>query len=248
LQQPLDRVASCAAVSLGVPLGSVSMVDANAVTLVGMHGFERRRTVRAGSFCDAVVQLRSPLLVADAAADERFRGHEFVAVGGVRSYAGAPLKGPQGGVVGAVAAYAGEPDRFRPSALDDLEALAHMVELLLEQSGPIAVELPRLRRQGWIGVRTLDARRAGTAARAGLVVLSVARGSPAEQSGLRPTDILYEVDGQLLRERADLVAALADREPGSSARITVQRAGKWLDKWVPVATRQSSRVTRHPRA
>lgn len=240
LQSALDQVASCAAVSLGAPLGVVSMVQMDEVMLVGMHGFDRRRTSRAGSLCGEVVRLRSKLLVADTTDDPRFRDHEFVAEGGVRAYAGAPVNGAGGEVLGTVAAFAGEPGAFAPPNVDDLEALAHMVELLIASVGPPEVELPRLRRQGWIGVRTLDARRAGTGARAGLTILSVARGSPAEQVGLRPTDILYAVDDRILRERADLVAALADREPGASARLTFQRAGQWIERSVPVAARRVS--------
>ena len=239
LQEALDQVASCAAITLRAPLGAVSVVTADAVTLAGVHGFERRHTARAGSLCAEVVRLGVRLRVADAADDPRFSGHEFVAEGGVRSYAGAPVKGEGGKALGAVAVFAGEPGAFAPAALDDLEALAHMVELLIKRTGAAEPALPRLRQQGWFGVRTLDASRAGTGARAGLLVLSVARESPAQQAGLRPTDVLYAVDGQILRERADLVAALSEREPGSSARVTVQRAGEFFDRWVKVATPKS---------
>lgn len=240
LQLALDRVATCAAVSLGVPLGAVSFVGEDDVLLAGIHGFERRQTPRAGSFCAEVVRLGARLRVADASDDPRFQEHEFVAAGGVRSYAGAPMRSADGEVLGAVGAFAGAVDAFAPSALDDLEALAHLVELVISRTDAAEPELPRVRRQGWLGVRTLDARRTGAASRAGLVVLSVAQGSPAEQAGLRAADILYAVDDRVLRERADLVAALGGREPGSTVRITFQRAGQWLEKWSSVAARQPS--------
>ncbi len=240
LRPALDQIAACVAVTLDVPLAAVSLVADETVILAGAYGFERRQMLRANSFCDEIVRLGARLRVADAADDPRFIDHEYVALGGVRAYAGAPIKAPGGEILGAVSAFSGDRDKFAAAALDDLEALAHMVELLFVRSGAPEIELPRLRRQGWIGVRTLDARRAGTAARAGLVILSVARGSPAEQAGLRPTDILYTLDDRILQERADLVAALADREPGAAVRITFQRAGNWLEKSILVGTRQPS--------
>lgn len=231
LQPAFDQIAMCAAATLNAPLGAVSLVEADTVLLAGAHGFARRRAERPASFCSEVVRLAAPLLSDDAPHDPRFCAHEFV-TSGVRSYAGSPILSRAGEVLGAVCAFAGEAHAFHRDSLEALEALAHAVEVLLPA---VAAKRASVRhRPGWIGVRTLDANRAGRSALSGLVVLSVAAGSPAEQAGLRATDILHAVDDQVLRERADLVAALADREPGSSARITFQRAGEWMERWVRV--------------
>ena len=72
--------------------------------------------------------------------------------------------------------------------------------------------------QGWLGVRTLGSRSYGRGEQPGLIVLSVAAGSPAAQAGLRPTDILHAIDQHVLRRPADVVAALAGREADQFAR------------------------------
>lgn len=88
--------------------------------------------------------------------------------------------------------------------------------------------------QGWLGVRTHGSNRVGGGSRAGLIVLSVAAGSPADRAGLRPTDIIYAIDGQALHRPSDVVRALARREMSELAHVQFQRAGRWQERFIPV--------------
>ena len=78
-------------------------------------------------------------------------------------------------------------------------------------------------------------------------MLSVARGSPAEAAGLRPTDVLCAIDDHVLRRPSDIIGALADREVDALVRVRLQRAGRWLERLVRV-TPESSSFGRRARA
>ena len=65
-------------------------------------------------------------------------------------------------------------------------------------------------------------------AAAGVPVLAVAPGSPAEAAGLRPGDILTTLDGRWTATVADAYAAAAGVAPGRPAPVVVLRDGKEL--------------------
>ncbi len=184
--------------------------------------------------CDAVVRSGAPLLVDDAAADPRFRDHHLVRAAGIRSYAGAPLTGADG-AFGTVALFAHDEDAFGPDVLADLAGLATLVERFMAEHVLAAEPPPPI--QGWLGVRTHPAG-AGTG---GLLVLSVADGSAAAAAGLRPTDILREIDGRALSKPADVAAAMADRMAGTTVAIDYVRAGR-TRRCTAAVTRRTARA------
>ena len=57
----------------------------------------------------------------------------------------------------------------------------------------------------------------------GAFVLTVISGSPAEEAGLRPGDIITEVDGDSLLTDRELADVIAEYEPGDWVRLTVSR-------------------------
>lgn len=57
--------------------------------------------------------------------------------------------------------------------------------------------------------------------RSGVLVAAVEDGSPAEQAGIRRGDILTAVDGQEIGSHAELLEALAGREPGDTIELAV---------------------------
>lgn len=57
----------------------------------------------------------------------------------------------------------------------------------------------------------------------GVLILSVAPGSPAEQAGLRAGDWITAVDGQPLSPGVDLADRIAAHRPGDSIRLTIWR-------------------------
>src|SRR6266536_1073964 len=60
----------------------------------------------------------------------------------------------------------------------------------------------------------------------GAEIGSVHPGSPAEQAGLRPGDIVVEVAGRSVRSAADLEAALAELNADETFALDVRRNGK----------------------
>ena len=59
----------------------------------------------------------------------------------------------------------------------------------------------------------------------GVLVVSVAPGSPAERAGLRPGDIIVRFDGQEVARASDLEQALRQRQPGDRVEIVINREG-----------------------
>ncbi len=60
---------------------------------------------------------------------------------------------------------------------------------------------------------------------AGVVVRSVAPGSPAARAGIAPGDQLRRIGGRVLRNPFDYEAALLDLRPGESTPLVVRRSG-----------------------
>ena len=58
----------------------------------------------------------------------------------------------------------------------------------------------------------------------GVMVLSVARGSPARRIGLKPGDVLLEVGGRDVKGVSDVIDAIA--RPADSWRLSIRRGGQ----------------------
>ena len=247
---PLAQLAQHAAESFAVGRAAVTFVDAQHVWFAGSCGFGTPGVLRDSSFCDVVVRRGAGLLVGDAQGDARFRRHELVRIAdGVRSYAGVPLIDEDGYVLGTIGLFAHDAEAFDLDVLVDLERLAQVVQAFLTRLRADAVAASRApeRLQGWLGVRTLPADRQGSRRagrpRPGLVVLSVARRSPAESAGLRPADVLYAIDGRVLCQPADVVAALADRERGAKVRVSYRRGTQWRECVVAIEPQSDSSIS-----
>jgi serine protease DegQ len=57
----------------------------------------------------------------------------------------------------------------------------------------------------------------------GLVVLEVQTGTPADQAGLKPGDVLLTFDGQTMNQIEDLIAVLHQHAPGDTVSIGIER-------------------------
>jgi serine protease Do len=60
----------------------------------------------------------------------------------------------------------------------------------------------------------------------GALVQDVTPGSPGARVGLRPYDVIVSVDGQPVRTHDRLIREIAERQPGSSARLEYTRDGR----------------------
>ena len=63
---------------------------------------------------------------------------------------------------------------------------------------------------------------------AGALVKTVAEGSPADQAGLRIGDVILGVDSAAVSDATQLIATLAQREPGESIDVVFMRSGRPL--------------------
>jgi Do/DeqQ family serine protease len=86
-------------------------------------------------------------------------------------------------------------------------------------------------RRPWFGARgqamTADiAESLGLARPVGVIIASVAKGSPAERGDLRNGDVVTAVDDQVVDDVDALTYRLATRPLGGTARLAVQRDGK----------------------
>ncbi|MCU1452692.1 MAG: degQ [Acidimicrobiales bacterium] len=77
---------------------------------------------------------------------------------------------------------------------------------------------------GYLGVRGADP----TGLQSGAVITTVEPGSPAQQSGLRPDDVVTAVDGTQVQGMIDLVATVRTHGPGETVTVTFTRGGKAL--------------------
>jgi len=57
----------------------------------------------------------------------------------------------------------------------------------------------------------------------GLVVLEVQSGTPADQAGMKPGDVIISVDGQQMNQVEDLIAVLHQHSPGDTVPIVIER-------------------------
>ena len=71
----------------------------------------------------------------------------------------------------------------------------------------------------------------------GVVLLEVVEGSPAAQAGLRPSDVIVQMDDAGIETVEDLFGELRQRKPGSQVRRTIVRDGRQQEVTVTLADR-----------
>ena len=95
--------------------------------------------------------------------------------------------------------------------------------------------------RGWIGILPEDitdgqAHRAGLA-HGGVVIANLYAGSPAQQAGLRPGDLLLDIDKTPVKSADDAEVSIARMKPGSTLTVHVLRGSKTLELTVHVKER-----------
>lgn len=129
-----DDLVAIASGICGVPTATVSLVDADRQWFKARHNLELTETSRDQSFCGhAILEPDKVMVVPDATADERFHDNPLVtAEGGIRFYAGAPLKSGDGHAIGTLCVFGGETMQLDQPQVDALMALSRQVSQLLE--------------------------------------------------------------------------------------------------------------------
>ncbi|WKN50267.1 PP2C family protein-serine/threonine phosphatase [Nocardioides sp. Arc9.136] len=130
----LDRITRLARTALGVPISTVTVIDGDRAWFPSVAGIELTELPRDQTFCDRTHSDGDTLVVPDARADERFRHLPVVVDGGIRFYAGHPLRDHTGNVIGTFCVYDTEARTFDADEQTTFEDLAAWAELELVAS------------------------------------------------------------------------------------------------------------------
>jgi serine protease DegQ len=102
--------------------------------------------------------------------------------------------------------------------------------------------------RGWIGVEVQDispelAESFKLPTAKGVLIAGVVRGGPADRAGVKPGDVLVEVDGKAVPDSSAMLNVVAGAEPGKAATLKVLRNGNELSIKLTVGKRPKP----HPR-
>lgn len=132
-EEPFEHVVSLVRSVLGVPIAAVSLVDSDRQWFKARAGLDATETPRSMSFCSHAIEETKPFLIEDALEDVRFSSNPLVTGDPrIRSYAGIPLRTPEGYHVGALCAIDRQPRSFSEAEVAMLTNLARIIEKELE--------------------------------------------------------------------------------------------------------------------
>lgn len=99
--------------------------------------------------------------------------------------------------------------------------------------------------RGWVGVEVQEitdelADSFGLPNADGALIAGVQRGSPAEQAGVRPGDILLAIAGQAVKDPQGMLDLIAAQQPESRITFRVRREQRLIDLSVKVGKRATS--------
>jgi serine protease DegQ len=101
--------------------------------------------------------------------------------------------------------------------------------------------------RGWVGIEVQDitpelAESFGLKSTDGALIAGVLRGGPADTAGIKPGDILLEVEGRKVADPSSLVNQIAAITPGNTAALKVRRADTEKQITVKVGTRPPLKI------
>ncbi|HXM82592.1 MAG TPA: Do family serine endopeptidase [Burkholderiales bacterium] len=96
--------------------------------------------------------------------------------------------------------------------------------------------------RGWIGVEVQEitppvAESFKLGSTRGALIAGVLRGGPADKAGIKPGDVLLEVQGKPVADPAAMLNLIAALSPGSATKMKVKRQGQDVDANVTVGRR-----------
>lgn len=100
--------------------------------------------------------------------------------------------------------------------------------------------------RGWVGVEPQEitpelAESFGLPSAEGALITGVLRGSPADQAGIKPGDILQQVDGKPVKDPDDMIERIAALTPGSTVTLKLRRKAGNIDLPVTIGKRPAAR-------
>jgi diguanylate cyclase (GGDEF)-like protein len=127
-EEAFDRITGLVSAVLGVPISTVSLVDADRQWFKSCVGVSSRETARDISFCTHTIQEREPFNIPDAKLDPRFAENPLVTGPPfIRSYLGVPLSTPDGYNVGSLCAIDVVPRNYSSAQIEILKSFAALV-------------------------------------------------------------------------------------------------------------------------
>jgi len=152
-EEPFEKIVTLVRTVLAVPIATVTLVDRDRQWFKAQRGLDATETPRSISFCTHTVSQREPLIIEDALSDPRVADSPLV-VGPphIRSYAGIPLRTPEGYNVGALCAIDTRIRRFSPADIAILSNFANIVcdELELRMIAQVDHLTGALTRRGFV--------------------------------------------------------------------------------------------------
>jgi len=96
--------------------------------------------------------------------------------------------------------------------------------------------------RGWIGVEVQEitpalAESFKLGGQRGALIAGVLRGGPADKAGIKPGDVLTEVEGKPVADPTAMLNLIAALAPGSSAKMKLKRQGQDVDATISVGRR-----------
>ena len=174
VEEPFEKIVTLVRTVLAVPIATVTLVDRDRQWFKAKRGLDAAQTPRAVSFCTHTIQQRDPLIVEDADLDSRFANTALVAGPPyIKSYAGIPLRTPEGYNVGSLCAMDTRPRRFSPADIAILSNFASIVsdELELRLVAQVDQLTGALTRRGFADQAEREIARAGRSGRFGTLVM-----------------------------------------------------------------------------
>jgi sigma-B regulation protein RsbU (phosphoserine phosphatase) len=136
-EERFDRITRMLTLIMQVPMAYVSLVDSDRQWFKSSCGILATETPRDVSFCGHAILSDGPMVIPDAAADERFRDNPLVTGDPyIRFYAGCPLVGPGGYKVGTLCIADHRP---RSMGSHEIEVLGEMARLVERELGLVEV-------------------------------------------------------------------------------------------------------------
>jgi serine protease DegQ len=96
--------------------------------------------------------------------------------------------------------------------------------------------------RGWIGVEVQEitppvAESFRLGSTRGALIAGVLRGGPADKAGIKPGDVLLEVEGKPVTDPTSMLNLIAALPPGQAARMKLRREGKDVETEIIVGRR-----------
>lgn len=151
-EPPFENIVSLIQRTLNVPMCAITLIDRERQWLKARRGMDVSETARDISFCTHTIQNEQPLIVQETLDDPRFRHNPYVTGEPfVRSYAGIPLKIPDGYQIGSLCIIDTTPREFSASEIELLQQFAKSVlsEFELRRTAATDYLTKALSRRGW---------------------------------------------------------------------------------------------------